>query len=166
MRLHSLRSELELVRFHVHALPAEAHSFRFQAQPLFDGRIAAQLDLSACSEDALPRQTKGSVQYSRDLARAVGDSGSASYGAVGGDFSPGDFLDGCANARLWGYFQCGVPFFRPFRARRFRTAYPRLAPWAVIFRRSAAWVPAGTESRIFVRLAFDTVVDFRPTRRL
>src|SRR5690349_12487988 len=38
---------LELVRLHIHAPPAEAHAFGLQPEALLDGRIAAQLDLSA-----------------------------------------------------------------------------------------------------------------------
>ncbi len=40
-------AELELVLFHIHFAAPEAHAFAFQPQPLFDGRIAAQLDFSA-----------------------------------------------------------------------------------------------------------------------
>jgi hypothetical protein len=133
-----LRSELEFVGFHVHPTPPKAHSLRFQPQPLFDGRIATQFDLAACSEDALPRQAECPVQHSRDLTRAAWDSRRASDGAVGRDLSRGDFLDGCADARLRGYFQCGVPFFRPFRARRVRAGNPGLTPRAAFFRRFAA----------------------------
>jgi hypothetical protein len=88
-----LRFELELVGLHIHPPTPEAHTFRFQPQPLFDGVISAQFDLAACSEDALPRQAKRPVQHSRDLARATRNSGRTRDGAVGRDFPLGDFLD-------------------------------------------------------------------------
>jgi hypothetical protein len=37
------------VRLHIYALSSEANAFSFQAQTLFDGMIAAQLDVAACA---------------------------------------------------------------------------------------------------------------------
>jgi len=39
--------EPKLVGHHVHAPAAKTHPFSFQSQSLFNGRIAAQLDLTA-----------------------------------------------------------------------------------------------------------------------
>ena len=98
-RLHSLRSELELVRLHVYAPPAEAHAFGFQPQPLFNRGIPTQLDLAAGAEHALPGQSERSMQHSRYLPCAMGQSSRASHGPVGRNLSAWDFLDGCANRR-------------------------------------------------------------------
>jgi hypothetical protein len=40
--------KLELTLLHIHLPPTKADAFGLQAQALLDGRIAAQLDLSAC----------------------------------------------------------------------------------------------------------------------
>jgi hypothetical protein len=86
--------------FHVHATSAEAHAFGFQAQSLFDGVIASQLDFAASSEYALPRQSKRTVQHTGNLPGAIGESRGASNGAVGRHFSSGNFLNGRANSSL------------------------------------------------------------------
>jgi len=55
------------VGFHVHAASSEAHTFSFQAQTLFDGRVPTELDLAARAEHALPGQTDGASQDPRYL---------------------------------------------------------------------------------------------------
>jgi hypothetical protein len=44
-----------LVPRHVHLAPAKCDTFRFQPEPLLDGVIAAQLNLSASAENPMPR---------------------------------------------------------------------------------------------------------------
>jgi hypothetical protein len=101
-RLHSLRSESMLMRVHVHSPPAKAHAFRFQSKALFEGRITAQLDFSARAEHALPRQTIGSAQDSRNLASVPGKAGGFGNRAVGRNFTARDLQNGRANARFGG----------------------------------------------------------------
>ena len=89
-----------LMRVHVHSPPAKAHAFRFQSKALFEGRITAQLDFSARAEHALPRQTIGSAQDSRNLASVPGKAGGFGDCAVGRDFPARDLQNRRANARL------------------------------------------------------------------
>jgi hypothetical protein len=44
--------------FHIHTLAAKMHTFGFQSQPLFDGRIILQFDRAACAQHPLPWQAK------------------------------------------------------------------------------------------------------------
>jgi hypothetical protein len=45
---------MKFVRFHIHTPAPETHTFSFQPQPLLDSVIAAQFDLAARAENALP----------------------------------------------------------------------------------------------------------------
>ena len=54
--------ELPLVCLHIHLPPAEPNALGFQAQPLLEGRIAAQLDFAACAQHTLPGQSEPTIQ--------------------------------------------------------------------------------------------------------
>ena len=54
----NLERRLPLAQLHVHFSPAKPDPLRLQPQPLFNCRIAGQLDLSAGPQHALPRQSK------------------------------------------------------------------------------------------------------------
>src|ERR1039458_6848919 len=63
------RLELVLVLRHVHALAAELHAFHRQAHALLQTRFALELDLTACPDHALPRQSPtGTLQQLRHVA--------------------------------------------------------------------------------------------------
>jgi hypothetical protein len=49
-----LARKSEFVRLHIDSPASEAHSFTFQSQALFDGRISAQLNLAAGAQNAMP----------------------------------------------------------------------------------------------------------------
>jgi hypothetical protein len=70
--LRLLTPGLPLARFHVHFPSAESHAFSFQPQPLFDCRIARELNLTPCSQDALPRQPESAAKYPRNHPRRTG----------------------------------------------------------------------------------------------
>jgi len=57
-RNRSVACKTEFVRFHIHPPSAEAHTFTFQPQPLFNGRISAQLNLAARAQNAMPGQSE------------------------------------------------------------------------------------------------------------
>jgi len=42
------------VRLHIDPPAAKSHTFRFQTQALFNGRIPAQLNLAAGAQNAMP----------------------------------------------------------------------------------------------------------------
>jgi hypothetical protein len=46
------------VRPHVHTSATKRHSFRFQAQPLLNRMVAAQLDLAARAHNPVPGHVK------------------------------------------------------------------------------------------------------------
>jgi|CZKR01.1.fsa_nt_gi hypothetical protein len=50
------------MRLQIHSPPAKPHPFSLQSQPLFHRRIALQLDLAACAQHTLPRQSKSAPQ--------------------------------------------------------------------------------------------------------
>jgi hypothetical protein len=56
---------LEFMRFHIHPPPTKTHTLRLQPQPLLDGRIPGELDLTARAQHTLPRQSKAAAQHSR-----------------------------------------------------------------------------------------------------
>jgi hypothetical protein len=63
---------MKFVRFHIHTPAPETHTFSFQPQPLLDSVIAAQFDLAARAENALPRQAERAVQNTCHLPCVAG----------------------------------------------------------------------------------------------
>jgi hypothetical protein len=59
------------MRFHIHPAAAETHALGLESEPLFEGRIAAELDFSARAEDALPGQPESITQDGRDSASST-----------------------------------------------------------------------------------------------
>ena len=57
------------MRLHIYPPPAEAHALGLQPQPLLNGRVSGQLDLTACSQNPLPRQPKSTAQSRCHLPR-------------------------------------------------------------------------------------------------
>ena len=49
---------MEFVDAHVDFAAAEGDAFRFQAQALLDGRVAAEFDFASGTKNALPWQSK------------------------------------------------------------------------------------------------------------
>ncbi len=88
----------ELMRLHVHAPSTKSNAFSFEAQALFDGRVAAQFDLSTRAKHPVPGETYGSAQDSRHLARPAGRTCCARNGTVGRDFPARDSLNRGANS--------------------------------------------------------------------
>src|SRR5438034_8405927 len=78
---------MEFVRLHIDSPAAEAYTFAFQPQPLFDGRISAQLNLAACAQNAMPGQSERTMENSDNLPRCPGISCPAGDSAVSRDFS-------------------------------------------------------------------------------
>lgn len=119
--LTSLR-KFEFVRFHIHLAAAEAHAFGFEPESLFHGRIAAQLDLAASAEDALPGQSETVAQNGNDLARCSRKSGSTSYATVGRNSSAWDRANGAldlhAEIRACLSRRPFLPFFNQGRLRQ------------------------------------------------
>jgi hypothetical protein len=76
-------TEFEFVFLHIHAAPSKCHSFRLQAQSLFDRRISAQLNFAACAQYPLPWQIERSAQCSNYLPGGSGISGGPRYRTVG-----------------------------------------------------------------------------------
>src|SRR5437867_1809645 len=87
----------ELMRLHVHAPPTKSNAFSFETQALFDGRVAAQFDLSTRAQHPVPGETYGSAQDSRHLARPAGQTCCARDRTVGRDFPARDSLNRGAN---------------------------------------------------------------------
>src|ERR1700722_2797511 len=96
--LSARASELALAQLHVHSPPAEAHAFGFKPQSLFDGRIAAQFDLSTRTPNPLPRQPESSMQYLRYHPRSPGKSRRARNRSIGGHFTLRNAPNHCFNA--------------------------------------------------------------------
>jgi hypothetical protein len=76
--------------FHIDLSAAEAHAFGFKAKALFHGGIAAQLDFSACTKDAMPGQVESAMQYLDDLARHSWKAGGSSNCSVCGNLTAGN----------------------------------------------------------------------------
>ena len=89
-----------LVSPHIDPAAAEADTFGFEPKALFEGGVAAQLDLSAGAQHTLPRQSISAVEHFRNLAGTARQSGGAGHGAVGGHFAARNAQDRCANTRL------------------------------------------------------------------
>ena len=68
---------------HIDAATAERDPFGFEAEPLFDRRIAPQFDLSSGAEDTMPRESKGAVQSPGHPSSCPGETSSPRYGAIG-----------------------------------------------------------------------------------
>jgi hypothetical protein len=60
---HSRKLKLTLPQ--IRPASAKPYALSLQSQPLFDGRIAAQLDLAACAQHALPGQSEAAMQHPR-----------------------------------------------------------------------------------------------------
>ena len=76
------------VPFHIHARSAKHHPFHLQAEPLFGGVFASQLDSAAGSQNPMPRQPGNLPQDADDLPGGPGPSGSPSDPAIGCDGPP------------------------------------------------------------------------------
>ena len=79
--------KLKLMPFDIYAPPPEAHALSLQSQPLFDGGIAAQLNLATRSQHALPREPERAPQNCCHLPSCSGISRGPRYGTVGRDFA-------------------------------------------------------------------------------
>jgi hypothetical protein len=87
--------ESELMAAHVDLAAAECHTFCFKPEPLFDGGVSAQLDLSTCTEHPMPGQIQRTVQGAYNLSRRAGKSRSPRNGSIGGNPPPRDLPNGC-----------------------------------------------------------------------
>ena len=74
--------KLKLTLLHIHLPATKAHSLGFQPQALLDRRITAQLNLSARTEHALPRQPKAAIQNASHQPRRPGQTGSLGYRSI------------------------------------------------------------------------------------
>ncbi len=72
---------------HVHPAATKSHTLGFQAEPLFDGGVTAQLDFASGAHHAMPRQPERTVQSPCDLPSGAGKSRGAADSAVSGDFT-------------------------------------------------------------------------------
>lgn len=73
---------------HVDAAAAESDTFTFQTEPLLHSRMAAELDLAARADDAMPRNGAMRIaQRPSDLPRVPGESGGAGYLSIGRDLA-------------------------------------------------------------------------------
>jgi hypothetical protein len=81
------------VKFHIHATPAENYAFSFETKPLLEGGITAQLDFSACAQDAMPGQSEGAMQGPSHSPGGAGISRGAGYVSIGRNLSAGDFAN-------------------------------------------------------------------------
>lgn len=88
---------------HVDAATAERDSFGFEAEPLFDRRVAPQLDLSSGAEDAMPGEPKGPMQRPGNPSRRPGEARGTRYGAIGRDLPARDPADSAANSGFDGH---------------------------------------------------------------
>jgi hypothetical protein len=111
-----------LTLFHVHLPPAKADALGFQAQPLLDGRIAAQLDFSARSQDALPGQSEAAMQHLCHLPRRPRKSRSSRNRPVSGHRTLGNPPDG----RLDLQSHLRGPIWKGPIRRRLRSTLPQL----------------------------------------
>jgi len=56
---------------HIDALAGKLHAFQFQPRSLLVRRSAAQFDLAACAQHAMPRQLIGGIGSQQASNRAV-----------------------------------------------------------------------------------------------
>ena len=66
-----------LVAFHIDAAAAKDDVFTFQAKALFEGVIAAKLDLSTGAQNAVPGQANRSMKGPRHQAGAAAETSGA-----------------------------------------------------------------------------------------
>jgi hypothetical protein len=59
----------EFVFLHVYAAASECNSFRLKTKPLFEGGVAAELDLASGAQDPVPGQSERAVQNPSHLPR-------------------------------------------------------------------------------------------------
>ena len=84
---------MEFAANHIHFMAAEDDAFGLETQPLFNRRIAAQLDGAAGSEHAMPRHINSPAERCYHLSRGPGKASSAGDGSVGGNFATRDLAD-------------------------------------------------------------------------
>jgi hypothetical protein len=79
---------------HIDPTAAKRHALGFEAKSLFDGGIAAQLDLAARAHHPLPRQSERTMQGSRDLPGRARKSRGPGYSSIGRNSAARNPLDG------------------------------------------------------------------------
>jgi len=63
---------MEFVKTHVHSAAPKRDAFHLQAKPLIHGMMAAQLDVPAGADNALPGKIDSRVKRPHHLARCAG----------------------------------------------------------------------------------------------
>ena len=81
---------------HIYTAAAKRNALRFEAKPLFNGRIAPQFNLAARAENALPGKPERTMKRASNLASATGKSRGTGDGAVGRNLAARNL----ANCRL------------------------------------------------------------------
>jgi hypothetical protein len=74
----------KFVALKVNATTSKSHSFGLQTQSLFYGIVAAQFNLTARPEDAMPGQAHRGAQGRDNLSGVAGIPGSFGYSAIRG----------------------------------------------------------------------------------
>ena len=78
------------VALHIHAAAAEDNFLTFEAKALFHGVIAAELDLAAGSQNALPGQINRSMEGPRHQPGTAAKTSGASDRTVSRDLAAGN----------------------------------------------------------------------------
>jgi hypothetical protein len=78
------------VALHIHAAAAKNNFLTLEAKALLEGVIAAEFDLAAGTQNAMPGQINGSMESPRHQPGTAAKSGGASDRTVGGDFAARD----------------------------------------------------------------------------
>ena len=89
-----------LMAGHVDPLPPKNHAFGFEAHALFESGVAAELDLSAGAQDAVPRYAECRAQCGGDLAGGSAQASGSRDRSVGSNLPIRDLADSGENSTL------------------------------------------------------------------